>query len=87
MLPVAMTMAWQTKWDAPFKYECAGNTPLMKMKSIHDNHKEDRVFEFGVSTVSEINYEWGWSCDYGSPSTSHFFTAPPPPCLFNFFKT
>ena len=59
LLPVALSMAWQTKWDAPFTYSCPNNRPLKRIESIHDNGKEDRVFNFFVSSIlALIVREW-----------------------------
>ncbi|XP_059156033.1 dermatopontin-like isoform X1 [Physella acuta] len=42
--------AWMTEYDQHFKIECPAGQTIKTLESIHDNGKEDRVWNFGCAT-------------------------------------
>ncbi|XP_035826016.1 hemagglutinin/amebocyte aggregation factor [Aplysia californica] len=52
LLPLASGVSWMTDYDQQFTYECPEQHYLQTIESVHDNHKEDRVFNFGCAPMS-----------------------------------
>lgn len=42
----AQSMALWTTYDKPFTYECGENQVLYHLESVHNNHYEDRKWQF-----------------------------------------
>ncbi|GFO48454.1 hemagglutinin/amebocyte aggregation factor [Plakobranchus ocellatus] len=68
-LAIGTSSAWMTDWDQHFTFSCPDNEMLKTIESIHDNGKEDRVFNFGCTPVpfgaSLSGCEWsGYANDY-----------------------
>jgi len=43
---LGVAASWDTSWDKEFTYTCPSNQHLYRIKSKHDNGKEDRVWSF-----------------------------------------
>ena len=37
---------WKNDWDQPLNFECGAGQYIYRMKSYHDNKKEDRRWDF-----------------------------------------
>ncbi|GFS03043.1 hemagglutinin/amebocyte aggregation factor [Elysia marginata] len=48
---ISVSEGWMTDWDQHFTFSCPDNQMLKTIESIHDNGKEDRVFNFGCSPL------------------------------------
>ncbi|XP_076468374.1 dermatopontin-like [Babylonia areolata] len=45
------TVAWLNDFDQPVHFECPANTFLSHVNSMHNNDKEDRVWDLGCAAV------------------------------------
>ena len=42
---------YDNAWDGDLNFECADDYAVTYMRSVHDNHREDRLFDFECSRV------------------------------------
>ena len=47
LISLGLSAGWMTDFDQHFTFSCPDNEILKTIESIHDNGKEDRVFNFG----------------------------------------
>jgi len=47
--------SWMTGWDAPFYHHCPPGQHLNRIQSAHDNHKEDRVWNFYCANTGAVS--------------------------------
>ncbi|KAJ8314050.1 hypothetical protein KUTeg_008611 [Tegillarca granosa] len=41
-----LAFCWKNKWDKPLNFQCPTGQAISWIKSIHNNHREDRLFDF-----------------------------------------
>lgn len=49
------TLAWQNNYDGPLNFECKDNEYMASVRSHHDNHHEDRQWQYGCQLLSGSN--------------------------------
>ncbi|KAK3577018.1 hypothetical protein CHS0354_003081 [Potamilus streckersoni] len=46
---------WVNAYDGPFTFACPQHEFISHISSIHDNSKEDRIWDFRCSSLSTLN--------------------------------
>ncbi|XP_022295388.1 hemagglutinin/amebocyte aggregation factor-like [Crassostrea virginica] len=55
ILSLEISAAWKNDWDQPLAFKCpSSNSQISQIVSIHDNNKEDRLFDFGCRLVDGL---------------------------------
>ena len=73
ILSLEISAAWKNDWDQPLAFKCpSSNSQISQIVSIHDNNKEDRLFDFGCRLVDglvsgPISCRISGMCHYVSP--------------------
>ncbi|KAM9311499.1 hemagglutinin/amebocyte aggregation factor-like [Gastrophryne carolinensis] len=70
---------WVNDYDQPFYYSCPGHQSISMIISIHDNGREDRVWDFSCKDtfsspascfwtgyINEFDQEFNYVCPFGS---------------------
>ena len=55
---------WHNGWDGPLRVECPNQHGFYNVKSVHDNGKEDRLWEWNCQRVASTNYDDIYWTDY-----------------------
>ena len=56
ILLLEMSAQWKNEWDRPLNFQCPSNKfYIYQIVSIHDNKKEDRLFDFSCLPVHEVS--------------------------------
>nr|XP_034301845.1 hemagglutinin/amebocyte aggregation factor-like isoform X3 [Crassostrea gigas] len=62
-LSVVGVCSWVNEYDKPFSFTCPQHQSISRIVSHHDNHREDKVFDFTSSKYTEFAENCIWS-DY-----------------------
>ena len=55
MLYWKITVQWKNDWDGPLNFQCSSSkSSIHQIVSYHDNHREDRRFDFNCRHVPNV---------------------------------
>ena len=56
VLILEISAQWKNNWDGPLDFQCPSNKSyIYQIVSIHNNKKEDRLFDFSCLPVHEVS--------------------------------
>uniref|UniRef100_K1R0B1 Hemagglutinin/amebocyte aggregation factor n=1 Tax=Magallana gigas TaxID=29159 RepID=K1R0B1_MAGGI len=56
--------SWVNDYDHPFTFTCPQHQSIQRVVSHHDNHKEDRVFDFTCSNYEDSKFDSCYWTEY-----------------------
>ncbi|XP_059086893.1 hemagglutinin/amebocyte aggregation factor-like [Tigriopus californicus] len=61
LMLIGLASAWSNNYDRQLYFECPDNESINNIKSVHNNHHEDRIWDFECRRSSLVLDSCSWS--------------------------